>query len=69
MEACDIPSVWISLDENANDLRAFATYFIAAVESLFPGACRKTQTMMNNPDFSQVADLISTLLNEWFYFK
>ena len=46
LETCDIPGAWISLDENDNDLRAFTTYFIAAVENLFPGACRKTQTMI-----------------------
>ena len=64
LERCDIRSGWISLDENDNDLRAFTTYFIAAVESLYPGACRKTQTMINGPDLPPVADLGFTLLNE-----
>jgi len=64
LETCDISSGWISLDENDNNLRAFTTYFIAAVESLFPGACRKTQTMINGPDLPPVADLGFTLLNE-----
>jgi LuxR family maltose regulon positive regulatory protein len=64
LETCDTPGGWISLDENDNDLRAFTTYFIAAVESLFHGACRKTQTMINSPDLPPVADLGFTLLNE-----
>jgi LuxR family maltose regulon positive regulatory protein len=64
LETCDIRSGWISLDANDNDLRAFATYFIAAVERLFPGACRKTQTMINGPNLPPVADLGFTLLNE-----
>ena len=52
------------MDESDNDLRAFTTYFIAAVKSVFPGTCRKTQTMINGPDLPQVADLGLALLNE-----
>jgi LuxR family maltose regulon positive regulatory protein len=64
LETCDIPSGWISLDEDHNDLRAFTAYFIAAVESLFPGACRKTQMMINSFNLPQLKELIFTLLNE-----
>ena len=64
LETCDIPSGWISLDENDNDLRVFTTYFIAAIESIFPGAIRKTQTMITGPDLPQVEDLTFVLLNE-----
>jgi LuxR family maltose regulon positive regulatory protein len=64
LETCGIPGGWISLDENDNDLRAFTAYFIAAVESLFPGACRKTQIMLNSPNLPQLTKLSSTLLVE-----
>ena len=64
VETCDIPNGWISLDENDNDLRVFTTYFIAAVESIFPGACRKTQIMISGSELPQVEDLAFTLLNE-----
>jgi len=64
LETCGIPGAWISLDENDNDLRTFMAYFIAAVESLFPGSCRKTQTMINSPNLPQLRELDSTLLNE-----
>ena len=50
LAACDIPGAWISLDENDNHLYMFTAYFTAAVEVLFPGACRNTQILLNAPD-------------------
>ena len=35
LELCDIPSAWLSLDENDNDLRKFTAYFIAAETAIF----------------------------------
>jgi LuxR family maltose regulon positive regulatory protein len=46
LEQCDIPSTWLSLDENDNDLHVFAAYFVAAVEKLFPEACRNTHALL-----------------------
>ena len=43
LEACDIPSAWISLDETDNDLRMFLVYFLAAVQRIFPDDLRETQ--------------------------
>jgi len=45
-------------------LRTFTAYFVAAVETLFPGACRNTQALLNTPDLSPMAALASKLLNE-----
>jgi len=64
LETCGITGGWISLDENDNDLRSFMAYFIAAVERLCSGACRKTQTMIHSPNLPQLTELSSTLLNE-----
>jgi len=64
LETCGIPGAWISLGEDDNDLRAFTAYLIAAVASLFRGACRKTQIMINGPNLPQLTELVSTLLNE-----
>ncbi len=64
LETCDIPSGWISLDEDDNDLRTFTAYFIAAVERLFPEACRKTQMMIDSPNPPQPKELSYSLLNE-----
>jgi len=64
LETCGVPCGWITIDEDDNDLRTFTTYFTAAVESLFPSACRKTQAMINAPNLPQMTDLASTLLND-----
>jgi LuxR family maltose regulon positive regulatory protein len=64
LESCDIPSAWLSLDENDNDLRTFTAYFITAVETIFPGACRNTQALLNAPDLPPMAALATSLLNE-----
>ena len=64
LESCDIPSAWLSLDKNDSNLRIFISYFIAAVETLFPGACRNTQGILNAPDLPPIPALSSSLQNE-----
>jgi len=64
LEACDIRSAWVSLDENDDDLQIFTSYFIAAIKSLFPEACRDTQTLLNAVDLPPIGTLSTSLLNE-----
>jgi LuxR family maltose regulon positive regulatory protein len=64
LEACDIRSAWVSLDENDDDLQIFMSYFIAAIKSLFPEACRNTQTLLNTPNLPPITVLSTSLLNE-----
>jgi LuxR family maltose regulon positive regulatory protein len=64
VESCDITSAWVSLDKNDNDLRTFTTYFVAAVKTLFSGACRNTQALLNASDLPPIAILVANLLNE-----
>ena len=64
LESCDIPSAWISLDKNDNDLRTFTTYFMAAVKTLFSGACRNTQALLSTSDLPPIAILTANLINE-----
>ena len=64
LEACDIRSAWVSLDENDDDLQIFMSYFIAAIKSLFPEACRNTQTLLNAVDLPPIGTLSTSLLNE-----
>ena len=42
MDGLEPPGAWLSLDENDNDLATFLRCFTAAIDSLFPGACRRT---------------------------
>lgn len=36
MATCDGPSGWVSLDDSDGDVRMFLSYFLAAIQSLFP---------------------------------
>ena len=64
LESCNTPGSWLSLDENDNDLRMFAGYFVAAVKKLFPGACRKTEGLLTAPDLPPAAEMGAILINE-----
>jgi LuxR family maltose regulon positive regulatory protein len=64
LESCDIPSAWVSLDEDDNDLRTFTAYFAAAVETLFPDTCQNTQALLNAPSLPPAAIFATSLLNE-----
>lgn len=50
LEACEFPNAWLSLDENDSDLHLFLSYLTAAVQTLFPAALKKTQTLLNAAD-------------------
>jgi LuxR family maltose regulon positive regulatory protein len=64
LESCNTPGSCLSLDENDNDLRMFAGYFVAAVKKLFPGACRKTEGLLTAPDLPPAAEMGAILINE-----
>jgi ATP/maltotriose-dependent transcriptional regulator MalT len=61
LESCDIPGAWMSLDKNDNDLRTFTAYFVAAVKTLFSGACRNTRALLNASDLTSIAILVAIL--------
>ena len=62
--SCDSPSAWLSLDENDNDLRQFLSYFIAAVETIFPNAISATNTLVDAPTLPPISTLVGSLANE-----
>jgi len=64
LEACALPSAWVSLDENDNDLRMFLAYFLAAVQDIFPDAARETRYMLNAADLPTLQILARSLINE-----
>jgi LuxR family maltose regulon positive regulatory protein len=61
---CKAPRAWLSLDENDNDLRQFLSYFIAAVETIFPDAVSATMTLVDAPTLPPLSTLASSLANE-----
>ena len=57
-----VRSAWLSLDESENDLSTFLSCLVAAVQTLFPSACRDTidqlSTTHDNPSPSFLAALL-----------
>ena len=62
--ANDKPSVWLSLDENDDDLNIFLTYFLAALQTRFPHVGHKTATLLTRLDNVPKRVLHTTLINE-----
>jgi hypothetical protein len=52
------------LDGNDSNLRLFLSDFVAAVQTIFPDAGRKTQAMFNASDLPPVSVLAGSLINE-----
>ena len=64
LENCDWPSAWLSLDQSDSDLRQFLSYFVAAVQDVFPAACRETLKFVNAPNLPSLSALMKSLGNE-----
>jgi LuxR family maltose regulon positive regulatory protein len=64
LEACDRPSAWLSLDENDNDLRQFISYFVVALQTLFPEMMSDIVDLVQVPNLPPIPVLSVTLLNE-----
>ncbi|MFC1922254.1 integrase core domain-containing protein [Chloroflexota bacterium] len=58
------PVSWLSLDENDNDPITFLSYFVAAVQTIFPAACQATLSMLEAPQKPSLVHISSTLINE-----
>jgi len=46
LEISCLPSIWLSLDENDNDVSAFLRYVLEAIQSLFPQQVLKTKSLV-----------------------
>ena len=64
LESCDIPAAWVSLDKDDNNLRQFLSYFVAAIQSIFPVTCSETRAMLTATDLPPVSVLARSLINE-----
>jgi len=62
--SCDIPSAWVSLDNNDNDPRVFLSYFLAAVQTQFPGMCQNTEALLNSSELPPMSIITHHLINE-----
>jgi LuxR family maltose regulon positive regulatory protein len=64
LEATELPSVWISLDERDDDLVVFLTSFIAAVQKLFPHVGEESLALVHAPHAPPFDYLVNTLIRE-----
>jgi LuxR family maltose regulon positive regulatory protein len=64
LESCKMPSAWVSLDREDNDLNVFLSYLLAAVQSLFPDAYYETRAMLKAAESPSVSLLARNLINE-----
>ena len=64
LAVCDCRSAWLSLDKNDNDLRTFLSYFITAVQTVFPDCCLETQALLEGMQLPPQEYLTTTLINE-----
>jgi ATP/maltotriose-dependent transcriptional regulator MalT len=64
LETSQFPSAWLSLDKDDSDIRNFISYTLAAVRTLFPEACRKTERLLNIGDPPSIETLATCLCND-----
>ena len=64
LETSDSPYAWLSLDETDNDLRLFLSYFLTAIQTIFPNFGRPTLAMVNASTLAPVTVLVGSLINE-----
>ena len=64
LEACDVPSAWVSLDKDDNDLGLFLSYLVSAIQRIFPATCGATLSMLKVAHLPPVSVLARSLINE-----
>jgi LuxR family maltose regulon positive regulatory protein len=65
LEACDVPSAWLSLDEDDNNLRQFLSCFVAVIQSIFPVTCSEMRAKLTVTDLPPVSVLVVTDINKF----
>ena len=64
LQISNLPNAWISLDESDSDLSVFLTYFLAAVESIFPNALPETRSFLAGVSLPETGVVARSLINE-----
>ena len=64
LETCNCANAWLSLDEGDSDLNVFLSYFLAAVRSLFTGACSNSLSLLRAPELPPLSLLASVLIDD-----
>jgi len=64
LATCERPSVWLSLDENDNNLFLFLNYLIAAIRSRYPQSCQETLTLFKGDRLPNPRTIATYLVND-----
>ena len=64
LEISCLPSIWVSLDENDNDVSAFLRYVLEAIQSLFPQQVLKTKSLVGLAELPSLKVTGRYLLND-----
>jgi len=64
LATCDWPNAWLSLSEDDNDFALFLSYFLAAIQSMFPDSLEETLAMLSAPNLPLLDVLARSLINE-----
>jgi LuxR family transcriptional regulator, maltose regulon positive regulatory protein len=59
-----VPVAWVTLDQNDDDLHSFLTYFVAAIEGIYPHSCEQMQSLLTAPTLPAPTALVAILANE-----
>jgi LuxR family maltose regulon positive regulatory protein len=64
VEALNCPSAWISLDKHDNDLVIFLSYFLEAIQLIYPGVGDETRALLKDAPLPPLHALTTGLINE-----
>ncbi|MEJ2513470.1 MAG: hypothetical protein P8Y72_17965, partial [Anaerolineales bacterium] len=60
----DCPVAWLALDPEDNDPRRFWTYFVAAIQTIYPKLGQATRALLNSTQMPSNEGLLSSLINQ-----
>ena len=64
LETCNRKAAWLTLDENDNEFFTFVRYLTAAFQSVFPGACQATASLLKAPQSLQPDRVATVFTND-----
>jgi LuxR family maltose regulon positive regulatory protein len=63
LEASDLPAAWLSIDDRDNDLHVFLSYFLAAVQTVFPEAGEEVRNILEARELPPLPVVSGCLIN------
>jgi LuxR family maltose regulon positive regulatory protein len=64
LDHCGALNLWLSLDDNDNDLNTFLTYFVSAIRTVFPKALAESRALLASANMPESSIVTGTLVRE-----